>query len=211
MQIRFLIIHDLPQVAKIHIAAFPKSFLSGLGQEVVRRYYEWQLVGPHETTALGAFSQDTLQGFCFGGIFRGAMNGFLRTNRYYLIGKILTHPWVIMNSEFRQRMLMGWRLKFFQKVNLHPTVKSGPAARHFGILSIGVDPESQRQGIGRLLMEVAEEEARKKGHQETLLTVALNNLEAISFYEKLGWEKSFTEDGSFQGAMRKLLLTDANG
>jgi hypothetical protein len=98
VQIRFLIIQDLPQVAKIHMATFPESFLSALGDEVVRRYYEWQLMGPHETTALGVFAQDTLQGFCFGGIFRGAMNGFLRTNRFYLIGKILTHPWIIMNS-----------------------------------------------------------------------------------------------------------------
>jgi ribosomal protein S18 acetylase RimI-like enzyme len=211
MQIRFLIIQDLPQVAEIHLATFPESFLSALGDEVVRRYYEWQLVGPHETTALGAFAQDTLQGFCFGGIFHGAMNGFLRTNRYYLIGKILTHPCVMMNSEFRQRMLRGWRLKVFRKVDLHPTVSPSPIARHFGILSIGVDPKLKRQGIGKLLMEAAEEEARKRGHQEMRLTVDINNLVAISFYEKMGWGKYFSEDGSFHGAMRKLLLTESNG
>ena len=60
-------------------------------------------------------------------------------------------------------------------------------------------------------MEAAEEEARKRGHQEMRLTVTINNLAAISFYEKLGWEKYFSEDGSFQGAMRKLLLTYSNG
>lgn len=209
--LKSLELSDLLQVAEIHRQAFPESFLTVLGSGVVRRYYEWQLVGPHETTALGVFARDTLQGFCFGGMFHGAMNGFLRTNRYYLIGKILTHPWVIMNSEFRRRMLMAWRLKIFQRVNLYPAVNLSPNEQYCGILSIGVDPKLQHQGIGKLLMEAEEEEARKRGHREMHLTVAITNLTAISFYEKLGWEKQFSDDGSFQGAMIKLLLTDANG
>ena len=208
--IRTLDLQDLQQVAALHRAAFPHSFLTVLGQEVVRRYYEWQLVGPHDTTALGKFAQDTLQGFCFGGIFHGAMNGFLRTNRYYLIGKILTHPWVIINSEFRRRMLQGWRLKIFRKVDLHPTVKPSPIARYFGILSMGVDPKLQRQGIGKLLMAAAEEEARKKGYGKMGLTVDVNNFSAINFYEKLGWTKILPQEGTFQGAMEKLLSFSAN-
>jgi ribosomal protein S18 acetylase RimI-like enzyme len=209
--IKILEIPDLSQVAEIHRKAFPDSFLTALGSGVVRRYYEWQLVGPHETTALGVFKRDTLEGFCFGGIFRGAINGFLRTNRYYLIGKILTHPSVILNSEFRQRMLVGWRLKIFRKANIHPSIGPSPNTRHFGILSIGVDPKLQRQGIGKLLMEAAEEAARKKGHREMRLTVNVNNLSAINFYKKLGWKKCLLEDGSFQGAMKKSLVADPNG
>jgi ribosomal protein S18 acetylase RimI-like enzyme len=210
--IKFLEIPDLCQVSEIHRGAFPDSLLTALGTEVVRRYYEWQLIGPHETTALGVFEKDILQGFCFGGVFHGAMNGFLRKNRYFLIGKILTHPAVFLYPEFRQRILTGWKSKIFQKVNLAlPNVSSAKARRHFGILSIGVDPELQRRGIGKLLMEAAEEEARKKGHQEMRLTVAINNLAAINFYEKLGWEKCLSEDGSFQGAMRQPLVADPNG
>ena len=36
-------VKDLPAVASVHMAAFPKSALTMLGTEAVRRYYEWQL------------------------------------------------------------------------------------------------------------------------------------------------------------------------
>jgi ribosomal protein S18 acetylase RimI-like enzyme len=107
-------------------------------------------------------------------------------------------------------MLQGWRLKIFRKVDLHPTVKPSPIARYFGILSMGVDPKLQRQGIGKLLMAAAEEEARKKGYGKMGLTVDVNNFSAINFYEKSGWTKILSQEGTFQGAMEKLLSFSAN-
>ncbi|MDD3580669.1 MAG: GNAT family N-acetyltransferase [Desulfobacca sp.] len=204
--IKVLEIKDLYHVAQLHRLAFTQSLLTYLGQEVVRRYYEWLLLGPHETTALGAFADDMLVGFCFGGIFRGAMNGFIRKNRYYLMWKICTHPKVVKNAEFRQRMALGWKSKIFRKVNLyHGVSMPTPLYRHSGILAIGVDPMMQRKGIGKLLMEAAEEQARQKGHREMRLTVEINNLVAINFYENIGWEKVPSQEGTFQGAMRKII------
>ncbi len=71
--VRNLEVKDLPAVATVHKAAFPKSALTMLGTEAVRRYYEWQLLGPHESISLGAFLGPEVVGFCVGGIFRGAM------------------------------------------------------------------------------------------------------------------------------------------
>lgn len=34
-------------VAGVHVAAFPSSALTRLGSEAVRRYYLWQIEGPH--------------------------------------------------------------------------------------------------------------------------------------------------------------------
>jgi len=73
--------NDLPHVAAVHLLAFPDSALSMLGTEAVRRYYEWQLVGPHEVTAISAYINTELVGFCFGGMFRGALSGFVRNNQ----------------------------------------------------------------------------------------------------------------------------------
>lgn len=72
---------NLIDVAKVHKRAFPESALSKLGLEATRRYYEWQLLGPHDTYAIGVFENDLLLGFCFGGVFRGALNGFLNKNK----------------------------------------------------------------------------------------------------------------------------------
>lgn len=71
---------DLPAVAAIHVAAFPDSALTALGVEAVRRYYAWQLDGPHEVFALGVdavqydndgtIANKQLIGYCFAGGFR---------------------------------------------------------------------------------------------------------------------------------------------
>ena len=57
------------------------------------------------------------------------------------------------------------------------------------VLSIGVNPRHRRLGIGRALMEVAEDEARRKRTGEVRLEVNTKNGDAISFYEALGYER----------------------
>jgi hypothetical protein len=47
--IRDLTPTDLDAVAKLHLDAFTDRALTKLGQEAVRRYYEWQMAGPHAT------------------------------------------------------------------------------------------------------------------------------------------------------------------
>lgn len=66
---------DLDRVTRIHIAAFRTSALTPLGAGAVRRYYVWQLTGPHDVVALGAWLDGELRGYCFGGVFRGAARG----------------------------------------------------------------------------------------------------------------------------------------
>src|ERR1035438_7068797 len=38
---------DLTAVTGVHLAAFPDSVLTTLGSGIVKRYYEWQMRGPH--------------------------------------------------------------------------------------------------------------------------------------------------------------------
>ena len=55
---RSLELKDLQSIAILHQKAFQDSALTKLGLEPVRRYYEWQLTGPHDCYAIGAFSAD---------------------------------------------------------------------------------------------------------------------------------------------------------
>ena len=113
MFIQNLKLHDLPAVSQIHLAAFPNSALSKLGPEAIRRYYEWQLTGPHDVTALGSFLDDKLVGFCFGGIFRGAMSGYLYKNSIYWIFLIIALAiLIIMKKQKGIRIFLAAGLAF---------------------------------------------------------------------------------------------------
>ena len=78
-------------MASLHRSAFPGSLLSRLGSGVVSRYYVWQLEGPHDIDAAGIFRDGELSAFCIGGVFRGAMSGFIRKNLTVLACAVLRH------------------------------------------------------------------------------------------------------------------------
>lgn len=203
VHIRTIEATDLASVAAIHMMAFPESALTMLGTEAVRRYYEWQLIGPHEVAALSARVNSELVGFCFGGIFRGAMSGFLHKNRKFLIWRVLTHPWFATNPVFRERLTFGVNiLKRFGKPKTPAPHGEDPTMGSFAILAIATDPISQGLGVGKLLMKESEDIARKHGFREMSLTVHPDNHRAIRFYVSLDWEK-LSKNGVWGGEMRK--------
>jgi ribosomal protein S18 acetylase RimI-like enzyme len=203
MEIRELTPRDLSSIAATHLRAFPESALTALGMEAVRRYYEWQLTGPHDVAAFGAFTENEMAGFCFGGVFRGAMSGFLQKHRKYLAWRVITHPWLLSSPLFRDRLGNGLSiLKRFSKPQ--GSTAKAPKQLSFGILSIAVDPRFQGQGAGKLLMAASETVARAQGFAEMNLSVHPANQQAIRFYESLGWQK-VTKSEAWSGEMTKLL------
>lgn len=205
MNVRTLTPQDLPQTAITHMRAFPESALTALGMETVRRYYEWQLSGPHDVAAFGSYSGDEMTGFCFCGVFRGAMSGFLRKHCGYLARRVITRPWLLLNPLFRDRLGSGLSiLRRFSKSRASTATAKPRKQPSFGILSIAVDPRFQGQGAGKLLMVAAEEAARAQGFSEMNLTVAPSNRQAIRFYENLGWRKTI-RNSTWSGEMVKAL------
>jgi len=55
---------------------------------------------------------------------------------------------------------------------------------------LAVDPAHQRSGFGRALMDAAEQQLRRIGCPKINLQIRRDNLEAIAFYERIG----YTED-----------------
>lgn len=203
--VRNLKTSDLAAVAAVHVEGFPESAITLLGQEAVRRYYEWQLLGPHDAIALGALMDGEVVGFCFGGVFRGATSGFLRKNQRFLTWRVLTHPWLVTNPLFRERLFAGVRLikNSLKRKSSAPQQKMSPASS-FGILAIAVSPQCQGLGVGKLLMQESEQAALRLGFRAMNLTVHPDNNQAVKFYESLDWEK-LTHEGVWKGSMRKLL------
>lgn len=193
IRVGLLMRHHIDAVTAVHCAAFPSSIFTRMGRGTVARYYDWQLTGPHDCAALGAWVGDELVGFCFGGVFRGAMSGFLGRNRTYLAFVFCLRPWLILEPLVREqivgqlRQLRGRRVETAAASNSART--DGASGPSFGILSIAVAPSGRRRGIGRKLMAESEEVATKKGFRRMHLSVRAGNVEAVQFYEQLGWTK----------------------
>jgi len=181
---------NLKGVSLIHQRAFPGSALTKLGIDTIRRYYHWQLTGPHDCYSIIAENGQNRIGFCFGGVFRGALGGFLKKNRSFLFWRVLTHPWLLFNEIFRERITIALRsLRIFPQGKQTSFLPQTRKVKSYGILSIAVDPQTQARGVGRVLMLAAETDAKEKGFDQMHLTVSPKNLQAINFYFGLGWVK----------------------
>lgn len=213
LTIRCITAKDLPAVAQIHMLAFPDSALTALGRLAVQRYYQWQLIGPHNCYPILALSQSHSVGLCFAGIFRGALSGFINHNWSFLLLLIVRRPWLLSNPLFRERLSLGWRtvqLAARRKrraaravPNLDPNAQPAPAPA-FNILSVAVDPAYQGQGIGKMLIASVEQAAIEQGYQVLSLSVSKQNSQAIQFYAHSGWCK-VQIDGKWRGHMIKVL------
>jgi ribosomal protein S18 acetylase RimI-like enzyme len=205
-QLRFLQKNDLPLVSGVHLDAFPAGALTSLGIEAVSRYYRWQLLGPHDVDALGLWQAEQLAGFCFGGLFRGASSGFINKNRSFLAWRVLTHPWLLGNELFRDRFWAGLKILrgLIQLKRKSPSIPMGSSRLSYGILAIAVSPRFHRCGVGKRLMDFAEQQAISKGFSHMHLTVHASNIQAISFYESLAWTKDMNGE-QWNGRMIKML------
>ncbi len=201
--IRDLTQADLPTVARIHVAAFPTSALTSLGQGAVERYYAWQLLGPHQCAASGVEAGDRLVGFCFSGIFHGSLSGFLRRNRAYLAFLLLCRPWLLGNEIVLARARSALQILTRGKKKSSSTAAKD-TVKSYGILAIAVDPTHQGSGAGKALMRHCEALAQKAGFTQMHLTVNPDNGQAIGFYERGGWMRVI-EEGAWKGFMRKPL------
>jgi ribosomal protein S18 acetylase RimI-like enzyme len=67
------------------------------------------------------------------------------------------------------------------------TMMGGYEGHRGWIYYLAVDPAYQRQGFGRQIMEAIEEKILATGCPKINLMVRHDNLEAVKFYEKLGY------------------------
>lgn len=186
LEVADLGVADLDAIAALHVAAFPQSELTFLGHEAVRRHYRWQFEGPHDLTALGAWSEGALVGFLLGGVFRGSTSGFVKRERWFLARQVLRRPSLLVRSSGRRMVAVAGRL-VVRRSDSSPEQPERVPAGSFGVLVVAVDPEAHRRGVGTSLLQAAEERARAGGFSRLHLTLHPGNVAALSFYTDLGW------------------------
>jgi hypothetical protein len=195
---------EIDRIVEIHLASFPKTALSQLGPETVRRYYEWLLFGPHDVVPLGAYSGDELIGYTVGGLFRGATGGFVRKHRWYLMRRIVFRPWLLGDSLFRDRVTSGFRilLRPIFPLPASPPDRT-PYEKQFGLLVTAVHPNHRGNSVF-LLVKEAEQAARELRFEEVVFTIDPKNTRLAQMYDWLGYEK-YPDREHWHGEYRKVL------
>ncbi len=179
---------DLAAIKNVHIAAFPNRALSFLGENAISNYYQILLKHPKFCLRIGAHDGSRLVGFLVGGETSGITRTFVRKNFHRLVLHVLLHPWLLTKPIIRSRVAMT--LKMLQsKKPQRPSSSRGNTLKNFSILVIAVDPTVQGKGIGKQLMLHAERVAMEHGYDRMLLSVDIDNTQAIEFYEHLNWTR----------------------
>ena len=82
-------------------------------------------------------------------------------------------------------------------VQMYPSFSSLRAAPIYVLYDLFVHAGARQRGLGRLLMEAAASEARRRGAASLVLSTAKTNVPAQRLYESLGWvrDEDFYEYG----------------
>jgi ribosomal protein S18 acetylase RimI-like enzyme len=213
ISVREVVVDDLIEISRIHKEAFPRGALTTLGSEAVRRYYDWQMNGPHDAYNIVVLEGSVVRGFCFSGVFRGALRGYLEKNRMFLAVCVLSRPWLVLSPVVVNRLKLAGRILAKRPTRTNRSdrpqpQKALPPKKSFGILSIAIDSTSRGRGLADALMLEAESEAIRRENEWMHLSVSSSNRRAIRFYEKMGW--SLSKEGS-DGSVRMEKYLEVGG
>jgi ribosomal protein S18 acetylase RimI-like enzyme len=170
---------DIPRIVDIHTRAFKGFFLTSLGEHFLRLYYD-SVRTSSDGILLKCERYGELIGFCAATIKSAGFNKRLIMDRlvdYMLMGMRLSFT--------RPKAL--WRLfRNFSK----ESAKEGDTGDYAELLSIGVDPDVQGSGAGKLLLKSLETEVKKRNGQKLSLTTDYyDNEKAVGFYHALGYQE----------------------
>jgi colanic acid biosynthesis glycosyl transferase WcaI len=174
---------DVATAAKLHQVAFPRFFLSGLGEEFLRQFYCGFIADSTAVTVVARDGNGALRGVAVG--TTDPQGFFARLLRRRWLGFLLASARAVLcQPAAAPRLLRAIRYR-------------GGTADGSGALlsSICVDPAAQGQGVGGILLEGWTREASERGASVAFLTTdAVANETVNTFYLRQGW----LVDGRFE-------------
>lgn len=179
IEIREALPTDIERIVEVHNAAFKDFFLTSLGSRFLALYYRSVLMHPRGVLLVSDNGEGVI-GFCAGTLLSAGFNSSLIKSNFssYVIEGLkllITNP------------ISLWHLfKNFSKENSNV----GDKGKYAELLSIAVDPNTQRSGAGKSMLLALEEEVKKRGGKQLSLTTDYNdNEKAIGFYQSLGYKE----------------------
>lgn len=173
-----LSVENLDDLVDLHIKTFNGFFLTSLGSDFLKTYYD-ACLSNENTIALGVIDEkNKVIGFAI-----GALNAFgyhkkvLFKNIHKFIYSLFVACLIKPKSIFRLILNLNKSPRKFDKKN------------YSELMSIAVLPSLKGLGIGKLLLTKFEETAKLKGAKQCALTTDYyNNDLVIEFYKKNNYE-----------------------
>lgn len=178
MSIRMMTMGDCSAVVTIHLHSFQGFFLSFLGYHFLRELYSGILEDP-SGIAFVFEDQGHITGFVAGTDHPAGFYRRLLRKRWWRFG------FASLPALFKRPYVVLRLLRALAKPK-QVTVEKGRGT----LMSIAVLPDSQKKGIGSMLVRSFLKEATKRGlHQVDLTTDKLNNDPVNAFYLREGFSQ----------------------
>lgn len=168
---------DVDRVVQVHLASFPGFFLSSLGSRFLSTFYFGICAAPEGIAFVYLDGAGLPAGFVVGASNPGGFYSRLLKRDWFRfalasMAPVLTKPLIISR---------------IARAVLQPS--ANPVGDDVaGLFSIGVLPELQGTGAGKLLVLAFLKDAYKKGCKRVFLTTDRDNNEVVNqFYAKLGF------------------------
>lgn len=164
----------IKQIVHVHLISFEGFFLSFLGPKFLEVFYRGIVSSPHGI-GIVFIKNDRIEGFVCGAVNPSAYYGYLLRKKlaHFVsasVGAILKKPSII------PRLIRA----------VHQPSSSPKGENKATLMSIGVDPEAQGKGIGKMLVQDFLKQLKSKGVREVNLTTdRLNNEKTNEFYKSL--------------------------
>ncbi|GGM04625.1 MULTISPECIES: GNAT family N-acetyltransferase [Micromonospora] len=168
---------DIHAAAALHVRAFPRFFLSSLGERFLREYYHGFLLDPDAVTVVARTADGALAGIVVGSVRPEAFYRRLLRRRGLRMAVAAAWP-ALRSPRTALRLLRGIAYR-----------GDVPVAAHGALLSsICVDPAVENTGRGRALIDRWWLRARQQGATSAyLVTDADDNDRVNAFYQRCGW------------------------
>ena len=184
--------NDISEVSGLHKRVFSDYFLTHLGEHFLKLYY-YQFVKRPGYGIVATEDSDKVIGFVVAtprpeDLYTRFYQGYSLTLAAIALQRFIMDPYVRKNILTRVVHIK----RYFRSL-IYSSDKNKPGKIDQGtmsstrLLSIGVEPEYQRQGVAEKLVDELCGWLSKDGVRRIGLSVLANNYGAIKFYERTGW------------------------
>jgi len=167
---------DVRPLARLHRAAFPGFFLTGLGEPFLAQFYRGFLADP---SAVAVVARDAR------GAVQGAVVGTVEPAGFF--GRLVRRQWPGLVAASARAVLRAPRsaARLLRAVRY----RGGPAPAGAALLSsLCVTPAAQGRGLGGQLVDAWTSEVARRGATAAYLTTDADGNDAVNaFYRAHGW------------------------
>lgn len=167
---------DIDDVVRVHLQSFPGFFLTFLGRDFLKLLYRSVCNDPNGIALVGCYDGQ-IDGFAVGVMHQGSFFRRLVKRQKWsfalaTLSAVSRHPSIVP--------------RLFRALHRHQ--EADAACAEAGLLSLAVRPQSQGQGIGRMLIAAFSDAMAQRGASAFSLTTDRDKNDRTNrFYRQLGF------------------------